>query len=199
MIYVILGQPRSGTHLVMSYLQSVYNFPTVHYSPDYKFDYADNTIVHTHDPMFTVDNIVDLSNVTLIVVKRQDLFSQLMSSAIAERSGQWVKYGLGNIKPFNYPIIDFRQDLLDAFAWYRDLELGKNYHEIIFVQYEHFIEYGVSYLSKKLGNSFLTIDLAPKSPFNFKDLIINWEELYNVYETFINVYNVYGYRACIQS
>lgn len=185
MIYVVLGQPRSGTHLVMSHLVKLHNLPQVHYSPDYKFNYTNDIIVHTHDPFFTIDSIVDISNIHLTVVKRRDLFAQLMSCEIAQRSGQWTSYQTQQLNPFIYNIELFTKNLLTSLKWYNDLDLGKMYNKIEIVYYEDFLNNNVTYTSNK-------------SPYNYKSLVINWNELKKVYDSVIRVYNIYGYLGCIQ-
>lgn len=183
MIYVVLGQPRSGTHLVLSYMQDMYKLPQLHYSPDCKFDYKEPVIVHTHDPFFTIDSNVDISLINLTLVKRRDLFAQLMSCQIAKRSGQWVQYTDKSIDKFVYDNTCFIQDLRNALKWYDELDLGKMYNTISVVYFEDIIN-NKTYSSNK-------------SPFNYKNLVSNWEILKEEYDTIMQVYNAYGYSACI--
>ena len=197
MIYVILGQPRTGTHLVMSIFESHFKYTTAHYALDDEFNYLDNTIVHTHDVNFTVDSRIPLSNISLIVVKRRDIFAQLMSCKIAERSGQWTSYATNHIEPFNYHMSDFLKSLYESLKWYDDLDLGKMYNDISVVYYEDILEFKDSYIQQKLGISNSNIQSQP-SPFKYKDIILNWESLKNQYNNIMRVYNVYGYHGCIR-
>jgi hypothetical protein len=163
----------------------MYKLPQLHYSPDCKFNYKESVIVHTHDPFFTTDSNVDISLINLTLVKRRDLFAQLMSCQIAKRSGQWVQYTDSSIDKFVYDKEYFIQELCNALKWYNDLDLGKMYNTISVVYFEDFINDKKTYSSNK-------------SPFDYKNIISNWEFLKEEYDKIMQVYNAYGYSACIR-
>jgi LPS sulfotransferase NodH len=186
-IYIVLGCGRTGSNWICKLLQkSLQN----DINPITKLN--KNNIYHSHNKNIVVDMNLDPQKVVLIVSKRKDLFANVMSHLTAEITQEWHGYTDKKIVPKYVNPDVFKRVVVKKKLWYEDIDLQLPYKRIATVYYEDLLIDGQKHIMEKLGienynvihNSVMqsiTFGVIKPSPYNYKDCIANWEELYNIY------------------
>ena len=169
MNYIISGPGRTGGHLMINIIKST-GTDSVHY---------------THDPELYLNNDAET---TLIVLDRRDRFAAVMSNAIVHHTGQSVWYENKNIQPFELSPGVFRWAYVQYIDYYRKHDLARPYAAVYKIYFEDFVN-NHNYIKKILNLPNLPV--APDSkiykllnspaPYNYKDIVVNWEKLQRLY------------------
>lgn len=187
--FIVYGPGRTGSHWIKSLLIGL--FPTVHYRKDQFCVLADHWIYHTNEQ-------IDLLNIpgemrdstTLIVCDRANVFDRLISYIMAIKTTEFGDYTDKIIEPFCVDPEYFKK-LSDDYQFILD-EFNRTvvpcYNSIIRIDYDALASAAVpaQYIADQLGVAYqLRSDYhhaSVKNPRNYKELILNWEELHQLYQ-----------------
>ena len=190
--FVIYGPGRTGSHWVESILIGLLA-PT-------SFRYSDCSLLpggwiyHTN----RIDKLLDMpreirDSVTLVVCNRSNYFDAAVSYVVAKHTDEWFVYTDKPVAPFNVDPDDFinlLHGLYDAFQLV-DSEVIPRYNRVIRIDYNSLVAAAVpeKYVADQLGidytvNSEYTYQ-SVKNPRNYKDLILNWEDLHQLYQEWL--------------
>jgi len=167
--YVISGPARVGGNLLADIIRS-----------------CGAKATHTHNPLLEFD---DYANVVLIIVNRHDKFAAIMSNCIVWHTGQSVTYNLIKIEPFLVTPETFIQRYVDNMDQNQKHDLTRNYKSVNMFWYEDFVN-NHEYVCERLNLiqvSPLLLHAVP-APYNYKDLIINYQDLKNIFDQLELIY-----------
>lgn len=201
-IYVILGWSRTGSNWIVDMLCSRSNKPAAGIAsavlcygktPAYVRHIARHTniVIHTHDKDFLKNLQLDAKDVTLIVSKRKDLFACLMSLAIARVvSKEFNGYTNKKLVPTAIDPREFVLWTLSLCTWYDSLDdmsfRGLPFKKIATVFYEDIHLYGHTHIMDAVGidrkTPFTPAKIIGPSPYKYKEIILNWKDLFVIYE-----------------
>jgi hypothetical protein len=194
-IYIVASPGRTGSHIILEMLTGPRGYPgglanayavwlPLDQGEDiYYIENGESVVIHLHD-LKLIDHL-DPSNITAIVCLRHDMFAQMMSLAVASVANEWSgkEYSDKTIEPVVYDRAQFRVALHRAIKWQKEIDLSV-YKKVVTIYYEDIIEQGAEFLAQELD---LTYDKSRvghvyrSSPYNYKDIILNWKELYQDY------------------
>ena len=199
-IYIIYSVGRTGSHMI---LEAISGDPGIagglcnaarHWYPkrpiptheDYNSPH--NIAIHTHQLERTLNELnLNTKDVTLIVSKRRDIFSQAMSYFVGIITQEWTGDGYTNksiAEPQSVLSTDFFQQFRLCKNFLNYMPDGQ-YKKVVSIYYEDIIEQGIQHIA-----SMLDVQCSPehlntaakkiykKSPYYFKDYITNWYDLY---------------------
>jgi hypothetical protein len=187
--FVVYGPGRTGSHWVESLLIGLFN--TVHYRSNQFCVLADHWIYHTNNLSDLIDIPREMrDSITLIVCDRANEFDRLISYIIAVKTTEFFKYSDKTITPFRVDP-EYFKSLLESHQFTLD-EFNRTvvpcYHSIIRIDYDALANAAVpeQYIADQLGINYVTnLDYqhdSIKNIRNYKDLILNWEELHQIYQ-----------------
>lgn len=194
-IYIVASPGRTGSHIILEMLTGPRGYPGgladahsvwLPYDQGEDVYYIENNqsvVIHLHD--FKLIDHLDPSDITVIVSLRHDLFAQMMSLAVATVANEWSgkEYSGKSIKPVVYDRTQFIWNLHMAINWPKEINLSA-YKKVVTIYYEDLKDQGAEFLAKKLGLEYDESKVGHvyrSSPYNYKDVILNWEELYQDY------------------
>lgn len=190
--FVIYGPGRTGSHWVESILIGLLA-PT-------SFRYANCSLLpggwiyHTNN----IDELLAMpreirDSVTLIVCNRSSYFDAAVSYVVAKHTNEFFVYTDTPVPQFNVDPDDFTNLLHGLHITYQlvDSEVMPMYNSMIRIDYNSLVAAAVpeKYVADQLGidytvNSEYTHQ-SIKNPRNYKDLILNWEELHQLYQEWL--------------
>ena len=190
--FVIYGPGRTGSHWVESILIGLLA-PTA-------FRYSNCTLLpgswiyHTNN----VDELLKIpreirDSVTLVVCNRSNYFDAAVSYFVAKHTDEFFVYTDTPVAPFNVDPNDFTNLLHGLHITYQlvDSEVMPMYNSMIRIDYNSLVAAAVpeKYVADQLGidytvNSEYTHQ-SVKNPRNYKDLILNWEDLHQLYQEWL--------------
>lgn len=196
-IYVIFSTVRTGSHIILEMLanSSRYNkrglanaraiWLPAHEKEcqEYFRDQKDQSVViHLHDLEHVRD--LDLSTVILILSFRRDLFAQVMSLCVAYVTKEWNGRDYSNkiVEPVVFDKTRFINELT-RLTRCEELDVSK-YKKVVTIYYEDLVDQGASLLARELNLDYDKSQAGyvyQKSPYSYKDIILNWEELHQEY------------------
>jgi len=163
MNYIISGPGRVGGNLLASIITSS----------------GQQSVQHTHDPGFQFGNDWDS---TLIILDRRNRFDAILSNAIVHHTGQSTSYPNKRAEPFELEPGLFRWGYVKHRDHYRGYDLSRPYAAVFKLYFEDFVSDPGSV--KRLLNlsnrdsGFRT----PAAPYNYRDVITNWEKLRRLFD-----------------
>ena len=192
-IYVIFSPGRTGSHIILEAISGIANSPgglcnaTCFWHPKNPIPYdsystSENIVIHTHSLPATIKNLnLDPTDVTLILSYRKDLFAQTMSTIVAALTNEWngKDYSDKKIEPVYVSKKEFKHKLINL-----QIPTIPNltaYKKVVTIFYEDLITSGPEYIASVLGikyNETQVGKIQKKSPYSYKDCILNWQELY---------------------
>lgn len=189
--FIVYGSGRTGSHWVESILIGLLA-PT-------SFRYANCTmlpsgwIYHTNniDELLAIPREIR-DSVTLVVCDRSNYFDAAISYYVAKHTGEFFVYTDTPVAPFNVDPKDFTTLLHGLHVTYRlvDSEVKPKYGSAICIDYNSLVGADVpeKYVADKLGidyteNSEYTHQ-SIKNTRNYKELILNWDQLVDVYQNY---------------
>jgi len=169
MNYIISGPGRVGGHLLEGIVRSS----------------GQQNVYRTHDPCM---DLGDDLNTVLIVVDRRDRFSALMSNAIVRHTAQSTDYPNKTIEPFELNPGMFRWEYVQYIDYYKKHNLSRLYAGVFKVYFEDFVN-DPGYIRRILNLPELAADkkspawelMNSPAPYNFEDIVINWQKLKTLY------------------
>ena len=132
-------------------------------------------------------------SVTLVVCDRSNYFDAAVSYMVAKHTNEFFTYTDTPVAPFNVDPDDFTSSLNGQHLTYQlvNLEVIPRYNSVIRIDYNSLVDAVVpeKYVADQLGidytvNSEYTHQ-SVKNPRNYKDLILNWEDLHQLYQEWL--------------
>lgn len=169
MNYIISAPGRCGGHLLEGIIRST----------------GQTTVIRTHDPLL---DLGDDLNTTLILLDRRDRFAAMMSNAIVRHTGQSTEYPNAQITPFELSPGLFRWEYVQHIDYYRKHDLSRLYARVVKFYFEDFVsDHG--YVKRTLDLPDLNVKkhseawhlMNNPAPYNYQDVIINWNQLKTLY------------------
>ena len=167
--YVISGPTRVGGNLLTNIIKS-----------------CGQQAIHTHNPLLEFD---DYGKVVLIIVNRRDRFAALMSNCVAWHTGQTTTYNITKVEQFLVTPEAFIRQYVDNIDQNQKHDLTRNYKSVKMFWYEDFVN-NHEYVCERLNLiqvSPLLLHAVP-APYNYKDLIINYQDLKNIFDQLELIY-----------
>jgi len=198
-IYVIYSPGRTGSHIILEMLTGPVGtkggLADAHaiWLPTNRDKYQQgindqNTVIHLHNLIEIRD--LDKSTVTLILSLRRDLFAQLMSGCVAHIVNEWSGKDYSNkiVEPMVFDKAEFSNIVNTQCRQARGLNLS-GYKKVVTIYYEDLIDQGAEFVANKLDLNYNKLQVGhvyQPSPYRYKDIILNWEELQQEYLKIIN-------------
>jgi hypothetical protein len=194
-IHVIFSQGRTGSHIILEMLTGnrgttggLANACAI-WLPLNKGEYLQhvknhNVVIHLHD--LSQIKELDPKNITLITSLRRDIFAQTMSTCIADMVDEWngKEYSNKIVAPV---VFDKRKfiNLVKRIMASRKTRLDlSSFKKVVIIYYEDLVEQGAKFLASELSLDYKESQVGhvhQSSPYRYKDIILNWEELYQEY------------------
>jgi hypothetical protein len=190
--FVVYGPGRTGSHWVESILIGLLA-PT-------SFRYSDCSLLpggwiyHTNriDKLLAMPREIR-DSVTLVVCNRSNYFDAAVSYVVAKHTNEFFVYTDTLVAPFNVDPDDFTNLLHGLHTTHQlvDSEVIPSYNRVIRIDYNSLVAAAIpeKYVADQLGidytvNSEYT-HKSVKNPRNYKDLILNWEDLHQLYQEWL--------------
>jgi hypothetical protein len=190
--FVVYGPGRTGSHWVESILIGLLA-PT-------SFRYSDCSLLpggwiyHTNriDKLLAMPREIR-DSVTLVVCNRSNYFDAAVSYVVAKHTNEFFVYTDTLVAPFNVDPDDFTNLLHGLHTTHQlvDSEVIPSYNRVIRIDYNSLVAAAIpeKYVADQLGidytvNSEYTHQ-SVKNPRNYKDLILNWEDLHQLYQEWL--------------
>jgi len=187
--FVVYGPGRTGSHWIESLLIGL--FPTVHYRKDQFCVLADRWIYHTNHHPDLLDIPREMrDSITLIVCDRANKFDRLISYIMAINTTEFGDYTDKIIEPFCVDPDYFNSMAKDYQYWLDEFNrtIVPCYNSIIRIEYDLVASAAVpaQYIAGLLGINYQENPdyhhVSIKNIRNYKELILNWEELHQIYQ-----------------
>jgi hypothetical protein len=184
---------RCGSHWVETLLK---NLLGVWYTIDSFTPLATGWIYHTNSTIeleAMPSKIRD--SVILVYCVRKNHFDVAISFLVAENTDEWFAYTNKTIEPFVVDPVKFRA-LINDLHYKQTIEVPQDilplFNNLVIIDFDHLISSAIpeKYVADKLGIDY-DVDknhyqsdsiLNTKNPRNYKDLILNWDELVDIYQ-----------------
>jgi hypothetical protein len=187
--FVVYGPGRTGSHWVEALLIGLFN--TVHYRNKQFCVLADHWIYHTNNFIDLLDIPREMrDSITVIVCDRANEFDRLISHIMAIETTEFFSYTDKIITPF-YIDPNYFKSLLDDHRFTLN-EFNRTvvpcYNRIIRIDYDAVVGAAEpeQYIADQLGIDYqVNLDYhhgSIKNTRNYKDFILNWEELHQLYQ-----------------
>lgn len=190
-IYVIYSPGRTGSHIILEVLAGPPELPgglcnTIPYWNELpgNFDVSTHRVIHTHS-LDVIDYLkLAPKNITLILSQRRDIFAQIMSSLVARITNEWSgkEYSNKTVTAKSIPIRQFVSMFNSVKLWPGDITKYGPFKQIVTIYYEDIVGSNkAQHIAETLGIEYVESSVGTvyqKSPYSYKDCILNWEELY---------------------
>lgn len=199
-IFVIYTSARTGSHIILEILAGHHDQsggllntqPFWDKSDPALFNLNQHKVIHIHDIGFIDRLNLPLSQVTLILSHRRNVFAQIMSMLVAELTGEWngKDYSNRSVTPTHVSKRKFTNMLYPVLTWPGTIPHREEFAKIVPIYHEDIIdEDNVQHIAKILDLSNISIgemQINKKSPYCYKDIILNWQELYAEYKKIVD-------------
>jgi hypothetical protein len=191
--YVILTTARTGSHMIFEMLSGTKNtrggmadaigcwYPS---NPDIieKSFGKLNLVIHTHCIDFVSQLNLDPAQITVILSRRKDAFLQAMSInvSVITKESRGKDYSHKTPLPQHVDKVNFFKTI----KRFKNCPLLPKYKKIVTVYYEDLVEQGAPHLANVLGIDYkdsMVGKVFDKSPYSYKDWVLNWEDLQQEY------------------
>lgn len=164
---VVFTTGRTGSTLICKNLSEHFNEPM-----SMERDRSHTGIVHSHDPFWPPPS----SNYVCVLSKRRDVFAQILSMIIGQRTNEFTDYTKKSIEPFEVDETEFESNYWFIKCFYQTIDVFQ-FKKTIEIYYEDLVS-DPDYLFRKFGISRLTnYGVSKKSPYWSHDMILNMREL----------------------
>ena len=170
---VVYSPGRTGSNIISN------NLAVGPLNPPKKWPVVDNSpsIIHCHNPFYQPP-----SKTICIVSKRRNIFDALISREVSYKIKEFYFYSKKSIEPFKVNVDQFYKAYVRHVSFYKilNLEHRKNFEiyfeDLISDPYHLFSKFGI--------NKKINLELSNKSPYNYKDVIHNYAELLEAFQSF---------------
>ena len=194
-IYIIYTPGRTGSHIILEALAGenkevgglLNAEPYWHTFSRGSFNLTNNVVIHTHSLDVIKELNLNPASLTLILSRRKDVFTQTMSHLVANITNEWSgkEYSNKSITPQIISKNVFLNIAREFNEWPKNISIT-DYKKVVSIYYEDIIEYGIQHIAKALDIEYIESSIGKiqrKSPYNYKDCILNWEDLYQEFLT----------------
>ena len=155
-------------------------------------------IYHTNGKDHLLEMPSEIRNsATLVYCVRKNYFDVAISLLVAEISDEWYFYTSKTVDPFVVDTVRFRTLIRDL-QYYHTIEIPENilplFNNLITIEFDNLISSAIpeKYMADQLGidydvdKNYYESDSASnyKNTRIYKDLILNWDELVDIYKVF---------------
>ena len=149
------------------------------------FEKDTNYIVHTHSKQLDVLLNESITDTTLILCKRRNIFESIMSHEVALKTQEFNVYTNKEIEPFYINPYRYIELYAHRIGWFSDVDLTLPFYAVKEIYYEDILLYGETHVNDILKfnteyNKNIALDL--KSPYNYKKIVVNWRDLKDLTE-----------------
>lgn len=207
--FIIFGPGgRTGSHWVESIIIDIYNskMSLDSIQPNVVFRSGDLSlfptfwIYHTNQFDAVREISVEIKNsTTLVYCCRKNYFESTISLLVAQRTGEYFEYTNKAIEPFVVDIQEFKMQIYYRKHYLPALmaRILPSYPRVVNIEFDDFIsaKFPYQYVSDQLGidyienvpnhyRDFLDQSKKNQNKRSYKELILNWEELVEIYKVF---------------
>jgi len=190
--FIVFGPGgRCGSHWVEALLKNL--FGATH-TVDFFTPLSNGWIYHTNDIGDLLEIPIEIKNsATLIYCVRKNYFDVIISFFVAEITNEWYFYTSKTVEPFVVDAARFKT-LIDELHCIRTKEVPENvlplFNNSVTIDFDNLISAVIpeKYIADQLGIDY---DVNKnycqpwyKNTRNYKDLILNWDELVDIYKVF---------------
>ena len=156
-------------------------------------------IYHTNGKIDLLEMPSAIKNsATLVYCVRKNYFNGVISFLVAEITDEWNAYTSKTVEPFVVDTVRF-QTLINDFQYYQTTEIPRDilplFNNLITIEFEDLISCAIpeKYMADQLGidydvnKNYQQSDYyisSNKNTRNYKELILNWDELVDIYKVF---------------
>jgi len=192
--FIVFGPGgRCGSHWVETLLS---NLLGESYTVGHFTSLLPGWIYHTNGISEVLNMPSEIKNsVTLIYCVRKNYFDATISFLVAEITDEWHHYTNKTVEPFVVDTVRFRK-LINDLHYVRTKQVPEDilplFTNSVTVDYDQLISAAIpeKYIAAQLGMDYDTNknygqpDSGPshKNPRNYKDLILNWDQLVEIYK-----------------
>ena len=190
--FVIYGTGRTGSHWVESILIGLLAPTSFRYSNCSLL--PGGWIYHTNhiDELLAIPREIR-DSVTLIICDRSNYFDATISYAVAKHTNEFFTYTDTPVAPFNVDPDDFTKSLCGRQKTHQRVGFAviPRYNSVIRIEYNSLVAAAVpeKYVADQLGIDYIVnseyTHQSIKNPRNYKDLILNWEDLHQLYQEWL--------------
>lgn len=166
MFYVVSSPARVGSHYLLSILES-----------------TGVNCAKTHNPFFVKTNF---ENTYLIILNRRERFEAIMSCVVFHRTKQTNRYDDAiDILPFELSHLEFSHCYFDNKFYSQQHDLSQPWKKVEYFYFEDFLN-NANHVFERLNlkQRKNQIIYPPKSPYDYRDSVKNWQECKNWFEEY---------------
>ena len=194
--FVVFGPGgRCGSHWVETLLKNLFD---VTYTVRNFTPLLSGWIYHTNDMPDILSMPSEIKNsVTLVYCVRKNIFDVAISFLVAENTDEWYFYTSKTVEPFVVDTVRFQKLIKDLY-YLQTVEIPNNilplFTDYVTIDYDRLISSAIpeKYIADQLGIDYDANKnygqpgsaSSAKNTRNYKDLILNWDELVDIYKTF---------------
>ena len=194
--FVVFGPSgRCGSHWVETMLRNIFN---VSYSVGPFTPMPTGWIYHTNGKADLLKMPSEIKNsATLVYCVRKNYFDVTISFLVAEITHEWHFYTKKTVEPFVVDTVRF-ETFINELHYHQTTVIPRDilplFNNLIVIDFDHMTSASIpeKYIADKLGIDYATNKnyyqpgSAPinKNTRNYKDLILNWDELVDIYKIF---------------
>jgi hypothetical protein len=195
--FIVFGPGgRCGSHWVETTLKNLFGVAHTHTIGPFTM-LPNGWIFHTNG---STTDLLEMhsairNSTTLIYCVRKNYFNSVISFLVAEITDEWNAYTSKTVEPFVVDTVRF-QTLINDFQYDQTITIPRDilplFNNLITIEFEDLISSAIpeKYVADQLGIDY---DLnyqqsdsvsSNKNTRNYKELILNWDELVDIYKVF---------------
>ena len=191
--FIVFGPGgRCGSHWVETTLKNLFG---VTHTIDGFTPLPNGWILHTNGPTDLLGMSSDIKNsATVIYCVRKNYFDVVISFLIAEITDEWSAYTSKTVEPFVVDTVRFQKLIKDLY-YLQTVEIPNDilplFTDYVTIDYDNLISSAIpeKYMADQLGidydvNKHYQQSSSNKNTRIYKDLILNWDELVDIYKVF---------------
>ena len=194
--FIVFGPGgRCGSHWVEATLKNL--FGATH-TVDSFTPLTTGWIYHTNGTTGLLEMPSEIRNsATLIYCVRKNYFDVAISFLVAEITDEWFTYTSKTVEPFVVNTVRF-QTLINELQYFQTKEIPTNilplFNNLITIDFDNLISSVIpeKYIADQLGidydvdKNYYQLDSVSsnKNTRNYKELILNWDELVDIYQNY---------------
>ena len=195
--FIVFGPGgRCGSHWVEATLKNL--FGATH-TVDSFTPLTTGWIYHTNGTTGLLEMPSEIRNsATLIYCVRKNYFDVAISFLVAEITDEWFTYTSKTVEPFVVNTVRF-QTLINELQYFQTKEIPTNilplFNNLITIDFDNLISSVIpeKYIADQLGidydvdKNYYQLDSVSsnKNTRNYKELILNWDELVDIYQNYL--------------